>query len=87
MFPNFFQHKLKEVKSFLRILKGKATGNDQDRVQGVNDALKNMKDEQKNYEEERQHALNGIDPDSKRYQPDPQEKVLRESGGQDISAI
>lgn len=87
MFPNFFSHKLKEVKSFVKIMKGKVTGNDQERIQGVNDALKNLKDEQKTYEEERQHAFDGIDPDTKRYQPDPQEKVLKESGGQDISAI
>lgn len=87
MFPDFFKHKFKEVKSFVRIMKGKVSGNDQERLQGVDDALKNMKDEQRTYEEERREAYNGIDPDTKRFQPDPQEKVLKESGGQDISAI
>lgn len=87
MFPDFFRHKFKEVKSFLRIMKGKATGNDRERAAGVDDALKNMKEEQKTYEKEREEAYRGIDPDTKRFQPDPEEKVLRESGGQDISAI
>lgn len=87
MFPDFFKHKLKEVKSFLRIVKGKATGNDQERANGVDDALRNMKEEQKTYQTEKDNAYAGIDPDTKRYQEDPQEKVLRESGGQDISAI
>lgn len=87
MFPDFFRHKFKEVKSFLRIMKGKATGNDRERAAGVEDALRNMKKEQKTYENERDDAYRGIDLDTKRYQPDPQEKVLKESGGQDISAI
>lgn len=87
MFPDFFKHKAKEVKSFLKIMKGKVSGNDQERVKGVEDALRNTKDEQKTYQAERDNAYAGIDPDTKRYQPDPEEKVLRESGGQDISAI
>lgn len=68
----FFLHKMREVGSFLKIVKGKATGDSKQRLEGVDDALNAMKDEKQDYEEEKSKA---------------QDKVLRESGGQDISAI
>ncbi len=42
MFPEFFVNKAKEVMSFLHIMKGKATGNPEDRKQGVDEALRAM---------------------------------------------
>lgn len=80
MNPKFFFHKMREVGSFFKIMKGKATGNKKDRVDGVDEALNAMKDEKDVYLDEKQKALKG--------QPEAgQDKVLRESGGQDISAI
>lgn len=80
MSPKFFAHKMREVASFLKIMKGKVTGNKKDRVEGVDDALNAMKDEKKVYMDEKREALNE--------QPQAgQDKVYRESGGQDISAI
>lgn len=92
MFPEFFKHKMREVGSFLKIMRGKATKNDNLRAEGVNDALNSMKDEKKTYLKEKAEAERGIDSDvSERYRRehpiDPADKVLRESGGQDISAI
>lgn len=80
MSPKFFFHKMREVASFLQIMKGKATGNKKDRVKGVDNALNAMKDEKQVYLDEKQQALNEM-PEA------GQDKVLRESGGQDISAI
>lgn len=92
MFPEFFKNKMREVGSFLRIMKGKATGNDHERARGVDEALNAMKDEKKVYLKEKGEAERGIDSDiSARYRrehpADPSDKVIRESGGQDISAI
>jgi hypothetical protein len=92
MFPEFFKNKMREVGSFLKIMRGKATGNHKVRAQGVDDALNAMKDEKKVYQKEKNEALNGVDSDiNSRFQSehpiDPADKVLRESGGQDISAI
>ncbi len=64
MSPKFFFYKMREVASFLKMMRGKATGIKKDHVEGV----------------ERRHVL------SDRPQK-AQEKVLRQSGGQDISAI
>jgi hypothetical protein len=75
MSPKFFFHKMREVASFLKIMRGKATGNKKDRLEGVDDALNAMKNEKKFYLDENQQPQSG------------QDKVLRESGGQDISAI
>ena len=85
MFPTFFKHKMREVGSFLRIMKGKLTGNDEERAKGVDQALNAMKDEKRVYEKEKLEASQGIDSDIPVRKG--QEKVLRESGGQDISAI
>lgn len=68
----FFFHKMKEVGNFLKILRGKATNDSQKRIEGVDGALNAMKDEKQDYEEEKSKA---------------EDKVLRESGGQDITAI
>ncbi len=92
MFPEFFKNKMREVGSFLRIMKGKATGNDQERRKGVDEALNAMKDEKRVYMKEKREAEHGVDSDiSARYRMDhpidPSDKVIRESGGQDISAI
>ena len=85
MFPTFFKHKMREVGSFLRIMKGKVTRDDKERAKGVDEALNAMKDEKKVYEKEKAEALRGVDSDLNKN--DPRDKVLRESGGQDISAI
>jgi uncharacterized protein YjbJ (UPF0337 family) len=92
MFPEFFMHKMREVKSFLKIMRGKATGNKKDRVEGVDDALNAMKDEKKVYQREKNEARSGRDEEyTERYASehisDPRDKIARESGGQDISAI
>ncbi len=92
MFPEFFKNKMREVGSFIKIMRGKATGDDRVRAQGVDDALNAMKDEKKVYQKEKTEALNGVDSDVnarfRREHPlDPSDKVIRESGGQDISAI
>lgn len=92
MFPEFFKNKMREVGSFLKIMRGKATKNDKVRREGVDDALNAMKDEKKVYLKERREAEAGVDSDiSDRYRRehpiDPSDKVIRESGGQDISAI
>lgn len=92
MFPEFFKHKMREVGSFLKIMRGKAIKNDKLRAEGVNDALNSMKDEKKVYLKEKEEAARGLDTDiSDRYRREhpinPADKVLRESGGQDISAI
>jgi|GEM_PF-4429180 len=81
MFPTFFKHKMREVKSFLKIVRGKASGSKEDRVKGVDQALDAMDDERKVYQQEKQEALREKQPEA------GQDKVLRESGGQDISAI
>ncbi len=86
MFPTFFKHKMREVASFLRIMKGKVTHNTPERIKGVDQALGAMKDERRVYESEKAEASRGLDSDFN-LRRDPQEKVLRESGGQDISAI
>lgn len=65
------------LSGFFKSLKGKKKNSDQER--------KKLERERQTYEEERLKALGGIDPDSKRFQDD--EKVLKQSGGQDISAI
>lgn len=92
MFPEFFKNKMREVGSFLKIMRGKVTGDDQKRAEGVDDALNAMKDEKKVYQKEKKEAQSGIDSDvNVRYRMDhpidPADKVIRESGGQDISAI
>lgn len=81
MSPKFFFHKMREVASFLKIMKGKAIGSKKDRAEGVDDALNAMEDEKKVYLDEKREALNEKQPQA------GQDKVLRESGGQDISAI
>lgn len=63
MFPEFFVNKAKEVLSFLHIMKGKATGNDQDRKRGVDEALKAMDKERAVYLEEKREAERNIDSD------------------------
>lgn len=92
MFPEFFKNKMREVGSFLKIMKGKVSHDDQTRKEGVRDALNAMKDEKKIYLKEAAEAERGVDSDfTHRYKMDhpsmPQDKVLRESGGQDITAI
>lgn len=56
MKPIFFFYKMREVKSFLKIMSGKLTGNNERRIKGIDEALSNMKDEQKVYLDERKKA-------------------------------
>lgn len=58
MSPKFFFHKMREVASFLKIMKGKASGNKKDRVKGVDNALNAMRDEKEVYLDEKRQALN-----------------------------
>jgi hypothetical protein len=84
MFPAFFKHKAKEVLSFLHIMKGKASGNDEVRKQGVDEALRSMDQERQVYLREKKEAEKNIDSDV------PGRKNSDNSGretGQDISAI
>lgn len=78
MFPTFFIHKMREVKSFLQIMRGKATGNNEDRIKGVDKALNAMKDEKRVYLNEKRQA--------ERDEPGLGVKEDRESN-RDISAI
>jgi hypothetical protein len=84
MFPTFFKHKAKEVLSFLHIMKGKVTGNDEVRKQGVDEALRAMDEEREVYLNEKREAERNIDSDV------PGRKKSDNSSretGQDISAI
>lgn len=63
MFPTFFVHKAKEVLSFLHIMKGKVTGNDEVRKQGVDEALRAMDEERAVYLRERREAERNLDSD------------------------
>ncbi len=84
MFPTFFKHKAKEVLSFLHIMKGKVTGNDEDRKDGVDEALRAMDEERQVYLREKKEAEKNIDSEV------PRRKNGDDSGremGQDISAI
>ncbi len=84
MFPTFFKHKAKEVLSFLHIMKGKVTGNDEVRKQGVDEALRAMDKEREVYLREKREAERNIDSDvSGRKNSDNSSR----DSGQDISAI
>ncbi len=86
MFPTFFKHKMREVASFLQIVRGKVTGNPQDRVKGVDHALEAMNDERRVYEKEKEEALRGETSDPMIDRSAEIDKPVRESN-QDISAI
>lgn len=81
MFPEFFKNKAKEVLSFLHIMKGKATASDQDRIKGVNEALRAMDKERDVYLKEKREAEKRIDSDV------PGRKNDSGDVGRDISAI
>lgn len=84
MFPTFFKHKAKEVLSFLHIMKGKVTGDDEARKQGVDEALRSMDKERQVYLQEKREAESHIDTDvPARKNTDNKSREL----GQDISAI
>lgn len=57
MGPKFFIYKMREVKSFLQIVRGKIFHKQEDRIEGVNNALDAMKDEKRQYTKERREAL------------------------------
>lgn len=86
MFPTFFIHKMREVASFLQIVKGKVSGKTEDRVKGVDHALEAMDAERKVYLKEKQDALEGKTPDVIDRPVSKKNKPVRESN-QDISAI
>lgn len=80
MFPDFFIRKGKEVLSFLHIMKGKATGDDEARKKGVDEALNAMDEEREVYLREKREAERKEDSDI----------PFRKNGGEsnrDISAI
>ena len=56
MNPKFFLYKFREVRSFLQIMRGKLSGNRQDRIKGVDHALESMEKEKKIYQEEKENA-------------------------------
>lgn len=82
MFPEFFVHKAKEVLSFLHIMKGKVTGDDETRMKGVDEALNAMDEEREIYLKEKREASRSTDSDvplrNKNGQDEP---------GRDVSAI
>lgn len=84
MFPHFFKNKAKEVLSFLHIMKGKVTMDDEVRKQGVDEALSAMDKERDVYLQEKREAERNIDTDVPgRGKPDNNARDI----GQDISAI
>lgn len=89
MFPSFFIHKKREALGFFHILKGKLTGDDQERIRGANEALNALEDERVIYLREKRAAESRFDPDLSRYHSKekfvPQDKVARESNNRDIS--
>lgn len=87
MFPTFFVHKMREVVSFLQIVKGKVSGDREKRIEGVDNALRAMDDERKVYIKEKKEAAQGktSDPAIDR-SGEENDKPIRESN-QDISAI
>lgn len=56
MKPILFFYKFREVKSFIKIMSARFSGNQKKRIEGVNEALRNMKDEKKVYLDERKAA-------------------------------
>jgi hypothetical protein len=81
MFPEFFKHKLKEIGSFLKIVGGKVTRDKEQQIQGAESALEASDEIRQDYLDEKRSAEREKQPET------GQEKVLRESCGQDISAI
>jgi len=77
MSPKFFVHKMKEVARFLEIMRGKVFGTKKDRVQVDDEAIS---DEKKVYLDKKRQALDEMPQAG-------QDKVYRNTGGQDISAI
>ena len=76
---NFFKHKMKEVKSFLKLVTGKAVNNEELKEEGAQEALSAMNQERKHYESE-------LTPKVKKTKHRP--KIKRDqSNGRDISAI
>jgi hypothetical protein len=88
MFPDFFVHKMREVASFLQIVKGKVKGDSELRSRGVENALNVLEDERKVYEKEKKAARRGeiTDPAIDRT-GEMIDKPVRESENRDISAI
>lgn len=72
MNSHFFKNKMKEVRNFMRIMRGRAKRDHHERIKGAESALRSVEEEKKEYLKEKQDAEN---------------KVLKEAGGQDISAI
>lgn len=72
MNTHFFKNKMKEVRNFLKIIRGRVKKDPRERLEGTKGALQAVEEEKKEYLREKQEAEN---------------KVLREAGGQDISAI
>ncbi len=82
MFPEFFVHKAKEVLSFLHIMKGKVTGDDETRKKGVDEALRAMDEERQVYKKEKREASGNVDSDVPL-----RNKNGRDEPSRDVSAI
>lgn len=63
MFPEFFAHKAREVMSFLHIMKGKITDDDEARKEGVEEALESLEKERDVYLKEKEEASRHVDSD------------------------
>lgn len=92
MFPTFFFHKMREVASFLQIVKGKVLGSPKERIKGVDNALNAMDDERQVYLKEKKEALQSktsAKPKNKKNVKMNTSKMNKPSrnSGQDISAI
>lgn len=82
MFPEFFVHKAKEVLSFLHIMKGKVSGDNETRMKGVDEALNAMEEEREIYLKEKREASRDVDTDVPL-----RNKNAQDEAGRDVSAI
>jgi uncharacterized protein YjbJ (UPF0337 family) len=88
MWPAFFQHKKMELIGFLHLLRGKLTGNDQEQINGANQALNALDEEREVYLKEKRAAIRRVNPDwpeKKKTDFVPQGREERESNNRDIS--
>lgn len=90
MFPQFLRYKKKEMKGFLRMIRGKLTGDDRARMLGASEALMALEEERDIYLREKAEAERRVHPDLGSYKAGehfvPEDKVTRESNNRDISA-
>jgi hypothetical protein len=60
MFPDIVFHKLKEARGFLQIIRGKLSGDDLERLKGVERALESLEEERETYRQELAEAREAL---------------------------